>query len=248
MKKVLSILVFSLFLISAGCSQTVNPESNNEKNDVVISETQENNTIITTYRHIQDLYGFEKSYIVYETPSENNKLFDLADSTAVKILQIQVQHNSKTDTESVWYEIEAKNRIGWIKTDYNPYQNGRWSIIETVKLDGVEKTVRKASGKYKLLTSHDKGELITLYSAPSAKSEVIFTTSKNEESVTVIAMTDEPELCKTYSNYKEYWVKICLNEKEGWIFGSQLDSGRGGPKYYDIPENAISNSLEVSLA
>ena len=147
MKKVLSILAFSLFLISAGCSQTVNPESNNEKNDVVISEIQENNTIITTYRHIQDLYGFEKSYIVYETPSENNKLFDLADSTAVKILQIQVQHNSKTDTESVWYEIEAKNRTGWIKTDYNPYQNGSWSIIETVKLDGVEKTVRKATGK-----------------------------------------------------------------------------------------------------
>lgn len=247
MKKIISIIAFSLVLFSPLYSQTEDTAETEGKNDVVISELTEKDTTITTYTHIQNLNGFEKSYPFYKNPSETEKIIELPDSTPVKILQIQVQTDLKTEAESVWYKIEAENSTGWIKTDYNPYKDGHWSIIETITADGKEKTVRKASGKYKLLTFHDKGERVTLYSSPSSDSGIILSTAENEQSVTVIAMTDEKEICRIYGNHSEYWVKIRLNDTEGWIFGEQLESGRGGPKYYDIPSASISLNLEISL-
>ncbi len=242
MKKTFSLIFLSLLLLVSAYSKPIN-----QKNDMIVSEKEKGNIIFTTYTHIQELDGFEESYVVYKTPSETTKIFDLENSTPTKILQIQVQANSKTKEESVWYKIEVNNRTGWIKTDYNPYKKDNWSVIETIEIDGLNKTVRKTSEDCKLLTWHDKGELVTLYSKPSAESEVIFATSRNEETVTVIAMTDEPEICKAYHDRKEYWVKVRLNDTEGWIFGTQLDTGRGGKKYYDIPADSISRILEISL-
>lgn len=230
MKKFLFIFAFfSTFLLSVFAQQ----------NDVIISKTESS----IRYKHYQEFnYGFDGKYSVYAEPKETEELFALPYGTGVNILEIEVQ--TIGDKDSTWYKIEYKNQTGWIKTNYNPYKNGNWEILETVQIDGVEKTIRQVSANYKLLTFHDKGELITIYSAPSTKSEVIFTTSNNEEVVTVLAMTDKTEICKTYSNRGEYWVKIRLNNIEGWIFGSQLESGKGGPKY-PIPENIIRWNLEA---
>ena len=230
MKKFLSIIALLSIILASSFAQ---------QNDVIISKTES----AIRYKHHQEFnYGFDKKYSVYAEPKETEELFALSYGTGVNILEIEVQ--TAGENESVWYKIEYKNQTGWIKTNYNPYKNGNWEILETIQIDGVEKTIRQISDNYKLLTFHDKGELVTIYSAPSAKSEVIFTTSNNEEIATVLAMTDKTEICKTYSNRGEYWVKIRLNNIEGWIFGSQLESGRGGPKY-PIPENTICWNLEA---
>lgn len=230
MKKIISAFIFfTIFTLSSFAQQ----------NDIIISKTESS----IRYKHEQNFnYGFDKEYKVYENPSEENFLFKLPYGTGVQILEIEVQ--TAGENESVWYKIEYNNQTGWIKANYNPYKNGNWEILETIQIDGVDKIVRQVSDNYKLLTFHDHGDLVTIYSAPSAKSEVIFSTANDGIPATVISMTDKTELCKIYSSREEYWVKIRLNDIEGWIFGSQLASGRGGPKY-PIPNNMIRWNLEA---
>lgn len=230
MKKILStLLLLSIFSVFAFAQQ----------NDVIISKTDS----VIRYKHQQDFYyDFDRKYSAYPEPKESEELFTLPYGTGVQILEIEVQ--TAGENESVWYKIEYNNQTGWIKANYNPYKNGNWEILETIQIDGVDKTVRQVSDNYKLLTFHDHGDLVTIYSAPSAKSEVIFSTANDGIPATVISMTDKTELCKIYSSREEYWVKIRLNDIEGWIFGSQLESGRGGPKY-PIPNNMIRWNLEA---
>lgn len=250
MKKFLPILLFLSVAILPACANPHASSSDTKPNDVILSVKTQKNIKTTTYIHQEKDFILEKSFSVYKTPDESKLLFNLPAASTINILEIQVQEDEKRNQETVWYEIEYKNQTGWIRTDFNPYKGGKWAILETLSLDGKTKTVRKISQKF-LLEKHK--EDVYLYAAPSFSAEIIRTIPARtqataDSTVMAVAMVEEEEIITDGSwSAKDHWVKVLLDEKEAWIFGSYLDTGRGGPKYTNIPENQIYNALGLSL-
>lgn len=227
-------LLFTLLILSCWLCPVFTQE-----NDIVLSKTENKTETVTRYKHQQNFYGFEKSYAAFENPSTETNIFTLPASNEIQILEIEVQ--TQSDKESTWYKIQYKNQTGWIQTDFNPYKNGNWEYLGTEIVDEKTFTIRKTTDR--LLIKPEK-ELVYMYEKPSFNATVVAST-KEETAVKVLAITEETEKIKWGSRTKtEHWVKILFQEKEVWIFGTYLDSGRGGPKY-SIPEKMINWNLEA---
>ena len=168
-----------------------------------------------------DKYSFNKIKY-YEPLSENDK-----------------------DNYILWANVTLldKNITGWINCGtFNkaslPYTDESYTLVEEKDIDGKKITIRNLEG-----TSTSYKTTVDFYENPSFSSKIIktFTFAIEDENgymdyvtplLSYTLITEEEEI-KEASEIKvpNPWVYINYDGVEGWVYGGDLDNGRGGYKF-----------------
>lgn len=162
--------------------------------------------------------GFDTK--VYKEPLREEVIYTVQTGDKIQISAILL-------FESVnQYYVEVKtpsNTTGYIKISSNPFKDGRFLPINTMKIGDNTVNILKMQDSYQI----DKGA--HLFSLPTENSEIIHTITYEEalDYFFSSAITED---------YK--WVKIKVHDFEGWVKTQSLGKGRGGPLIWK-PETLI---------
>lgn len=139
-------------------------------------------------------------------------------------------------TDSWLYGTTDNGEKGWLYIESgrsDPFQDGNWSILETITIQNRIWTVRKLDGW--LLSNN--GEIVKDNPSIDAEDLFILKGEYSEVSIKVLAITEEED---TVEGRTDHWVKIEDNQNRiGWLFGGYTGTNRGGPKYR-IPDFEIA--------
>ena len=229
-------------------------------NGTVISVTQEKKTINTLRKcnyalTLGDNLSADKLNI-YENHDSGKILGTAGPLDKIELLEIFDQKKpapyywDEYFEQEIWYHIATENLNGWIKvgkcltSEYdnnfsNPYENDRWSILETISHGKDNLTVRKYEQDLFV------NEKAVVYKNPWQSDDNIITIidgSEFNQSVTVKKVIEEPA---TINNVTDHWLYISYKKFEGWIFGSHTFSSLSKEKYH-FPEMIIKESLNAS--
>ena len=259
MKKVVFVLIFGLILITMGCTSKEELEElkkqneeltqNNEnlrlkveeisaENEKLISENSDllskledlekekrilelrNEEIQYVHNQILDFKfsGFDTK--VFQAPFSDNVIYTIQKGDTIEVLNILTYKSVDNTFITVKTPI---GKIGVIDIGLNPYADGEFLCIETDLVDGQKIQILKMQDSYQI----DKGA--HLFTLPTENSEIIHTITYEEafDYFFSSAITED---------YK--WVKIKVNDFEGWVKTQSLGKGRGGPLIWK-PETLI---------
>jgi hypothetical protein len=222
----------------------------NNGNGTIIETKNKRDIKITVRKHLQrvqlaaflleypDLTQSYKKVIVYKNPDlgKENEIFELKTGDFINISEIHRYDNLKEETFFIWLKISMdEDQSGWINyKTFDPYNDGVWTILETIETSSKKWTVRKLEQWMSVY-----GDDINVYEKPGlAENNVLFNFSSNQQilSINTIAVTEEKE---TIGTLTDRWVKIRNEQgRVGWMFGGYAGVERGGPKYL-TPEGCI---------
>jgi len=228
-----------------------------DSNGTIIEIKVDGNITWVFRKHIQqiqiDYLAKDENLIIYDKPAlENGNIVGrLKRDDYINISQ--VAETFVAGYYYYWVEINMNDDInGWIfcgKYDKEnefmlPYSNGNWEILDTIKINDKNWTVRKLNGMVTVwedvLNMRDKPGV----AAGTNVISKIIPTPQDEYGNSYIhlnytAATEEEE---TIDGRTDRWLKITYNGIEGWIFGGYTSVERGGDKYW-TPENTIFRRL-----
>ncbi len=230
MKNLMAMLLFCICFISCTKVKTKEVAKVNETTEVIqnnedsVSHTDD--TKYLSYEHIQTLdfaYG-GFNIKVLESPFSDEVIYTIQKSDIIKISKvIELTESNKTFIEVTL----PSNNKGYIEISSNPYQNGEYSYLETLTVDGIDIKILKISQSFGV------SDGIYMKSLPSESSENVheITHAEGANMYKAMAIT---------SDYK--WVKIDLNGYIGWVSAEYLGVNRGGPTI-NTPDSVIEFDL-----
>jgi hypothetical protein len=228
MRKSVFIIFIAFILFSCNKTKPLTKASSEPIPSISVEKITEdikeptNNIKPIVYKHIQTLFFEYSGYGVniLKDPLKNEILYTIQKGDKIDVSNV-VDYESENKTF-----IQAQTpsgEIGFIRIGRNPYKNGEYSYIETINVDGVDIKVLK------ITQSFNVNDGTVMKSLPSTTSENVYEISHKQGSElnTAIAIT---------SDYK--WIKIKIDENEGWVPDNCLSVGRGGP-VINTPEAVI---------
>ena len=227
-------------------------------NGTIIETKIIDNTIWVIRKHEQRIRIGDRirneRLIVHDNPKLENsiELFRLRAGDYINTLEIIREENILNNLLNIWLKISTDNgEIGWINITRHryalgyelggndPYDNDRWSIIETITANEREWTVRKQESYLSIWSTLDVRDKPGLYGSTILFQLVPILPQDNDGWIYFVegfAITEETE---RINNRTDHWVKITDRQgRTGWIFGGWGDIERGGPKYL-TPEYII---------
>jgi hypothetical protein len=214
-------------------------------NGTIIEEKFENNKQIITRKHEDrfELYSINPgegyrangvdTLVLLDKPQLDAALiFSIPDSiTWINTLLFRYEMNFDDDKKNSWLYVRTDDgKAGWLYVgiNFDPYENGRWSILEIITIQNKIWTVRKLTGYlsvWKVLNVRDKPGL----NNTTVLFNLIPAVNNPQLGVTILAITEEKD---TIDGITDYWVKIKDEQNRiGWVFGGYTSVERGGPKY-----------------
>ena len=232
-------------------------------NGTIISESEDENNIITVRKHVQTVkigdMARDERRIIYSDMEKSEKVYELKDDDALEISEIWKITRKDDGLFYCWLKVKSNGYSGFLcyseprfvkyyneyRNGYpDPYENNKWEILETIESGGKKWTVRKMAQGLSVFSSLDEVELrdnpgetgtkVIGYVPASYKS---YKNGKGQINVEIEAITEE-----TDSSSEKRWARITFDGKTGWINDAFLSAERGGPKYY-IPEAALDFDL-----
>lgn len=193
----------------------------------------------------------EKSGTLYEYMTTANPVGTVKKDDIVSISEICVVKYLNEEKKyglyksDIWFKIKKDGRHCWLcycYQDYmmrDPYENGQYSIIGKIEINGKVENVRKLSQTLSVF------ENVNIRDFPDLKKgKTIYTIRPNvtDDFQTNVRVTGMMENAVRIDGFTDYWLKISYKGYEGWIFGGYAYAERGGPKY-EIPEEEIKYKL-----
>lgn len=230
MKKLLFVIMICSAVASCAkvkSSDVSSPESATPSTKGEIKATEkvidENDFInVDIYDHVQTL---EFNWSGYDTKVLKNPITDEVIYTIQKGDKIEISKVIEfKSTNKTFIKVKLPSGVlGYILISRNPYQNGEYSFLENININGEEiKTL-------KMTESFQVSDGIFMKLLPVETAENIHETTHEEgaEYYQAIAIT---------SDYQ--WVKIRINEFIGWVPANVLSVARGGPTI-NTPEAVV---------
>jgi hypothetical protein len=214
-------LIISIVCIIVSCNKTKSLLK--ESTEPILSPVKEINTEnviesnenieFVVYEHIQTLFFEYSGYDVkvLKEPLKNEILYTVQKGDNIEITKV-IDYES---VEKTFIQVKTPlGENGFIRIGSNPYGNGEYSSLGTINVGGVDITVLKMTQSFNI------NEGTFMKSLPSSDSENVYEITHKQGSglYNSIAIT---------SDYK--WVKISINEHEGWVPDNCLSVARGGP-------------------
>ena len=193
----------------------------------------------------------EKSRTLYEDMTTASPVGTLRNGDTVSISEICVvtymndEKRYGLHKSDVWFRMKKDGRQCWLCyciQDYmmsDPYEDGLYSVIGRIAVDGRLENVRKMSQTLSVFESLNIRDFPDL-----SEGKVIHTirpgiTDSFQANVHVTGML---ERTVRIDGKEDHWLKIAYKGHEGWIFGGYAYAERGGPKY-TVPEEVIKFKL-----
>lgn len=242
MKKGCLILI-SILLAGFISAQEFNFGTGNGK---IISQEENNNYIITTRKHYQELALEERSKKVYAKLNDTRSVgrLNVGEDFAITELIYMEPKKGDKDEYSLWCKITYNgNETGFLNCgkvykDYLPYLTEDYSIVEEVKTPYYNWTYRKLEG----LVSNFTGN-INMRDKPGTKgTKVVGSVPKSYSSEDIGQVNVEYSLITEEKEQIDEdnapWIYITWNGISGWVYSAYFSVERGGPKFY-TPEAQI---------
>jgi hypothetical protein len=228
MKKFALLISIACIIVSCNKTKQVIKESSDpipSSSETISTEDSVESTANTEsviYEHIQILFFEYSGYDVkvLKEPLENEVLYTVQKGDHIAITNV-IDYESAKKT---FVQVKTPSgEIGFIRIGSNPYRNGEYSYLETINVDGLDTKVLKMTQRFNV------SDGIFLKILPSVDSENVheITHEQGSELYNANAIT---------SDYK--WVRIKLDEYEGWVPENCLSVARGGP-IINTPEAII---------
>jgi len=227
----------------------------NNGNGTIIEQKIENNKQITIrkYENRLELYSInsdgggyrvngEDILIIFDEPKKNANVIFIIPTfpviTWINTILLRYEKSLNNDKDNSWLYVKTDDgKIGWLYLgiSYDPYEGGRWSILEEIMVQNKKWTIRNLNGYLSIW------ETIIVRDKPGIIGTSILFKIQNEKNcqlgVSILAITEEEDII---DGETDYWVKIKDKQNRiGWIFGGYASVERGGPKYY-TPDASIS--------
>ena len=173
------------------------------------------------YEHKQTLNfnisGYDTK--IYKEPFSNDVIYIIQKGDTIEVLNILTYQSANKNYITVKTPI---GEIGYIKIGGNPYADGKFSCIETIFVDGETVRILKMEDSFHVSDGVDIRTLPTV----------------NSESIHVVTHKEGFDYYRSSAITEDYkWVKIKVNEYEGWVRSNTLSKDSGGPTIWTPKEH-----------
>lgn len=232
MKRFILLLLVALFYLSCQKAKPAlvdMPSSAGLKTNANVEQSSSSSAMdldVAQYPHVQTLLFKYSGYDtkVFKDPLGDEVVYVVQKGDKIEISKV-IEYKT---TRKTFLEIRTPiGETGYIQIKSNPYREGEYSYLESIKVNGLDVKVLKMTQSFSV------SDGIFIKELPSESSGNIheITHAEGAEIYYAMAIT---------SDYK--WVKLKFNKYIGWVPADSLSVGKGGP-VIDTPEAAISFDL-----